>query len=506
MNELVCPSCQTAFAIDEAGYADILRQVRDEAFESALQERLDLAEHQRESDIELAVAKARAEAEEQRTQLGTDLAAAREQARTAASLAQAAALEQQQKLQSELALARQELKAAAALAKSEQEARLQAASVAKDAEIQKLRAELAARATEGELAVTKAVGQAEKQRDELANQLERTRFEKRLGEQTLKERYEVQLREREEQIERLKDLKAKLSTKMVGETLEQHCEVEFNRLRPTAFRNAYFEKDNDARTGSKGDYIFREADGDVEVVSIMFEMKNENEATATKHRNEDFLKELDKDRREKGCEYAVLVSLLEADNELYNGGIVDMSHRYEKRYVIRPQFFIPMITLLRNANANALAARQELELVRRQNIDVTHFEQELETFKDSFGRNYDLASRKFSTAIEQIDRSIAALQKTKENLLGADNNLRVANRKAQDVTIKKLTRDNPTMRQKFDDLAPVAIWSAPEPTHEQVAPAGRQRKKSPSPVASTPLLPGPDDVITEPIELMLFDE
>lgn len=254
-------------------------------------------------------------------------------------------------------------------------------------------------------------------------------------------------------IERLRDMKAKLSTKMVGETLEQHCEIEFNRIRATAFPYAYFEKDNDARTGSKGDYIFRDYDeAQTEIVSIMFEMKNENDQTATKKKNEDFLKELDRDRTEKGCEYAVLVSLLESDHELYNSGIVDVSHRYPKMYVIRPQFFIPMITLLRNAAMKALQYKTELALVRTQNIDITNFENDLEVFKDAFGRNYDLASRKFATAIDEIDKSIDHLQKTKEALLGADRNLRLANDKAQDVTIKKLTRKNPTMAAKFAEL------------------------------------------------------
>jgi hypothetical protein len=253
-------------------------------------------------------------------------------------------------------------------------------------------------------------------------------------------------------IEYYKDLKVKLSTKMLGETLEQHCEIEFNKLRASAFQNAYFEKDNDARSGSKGDYIFKEVDQDVEIISIMFEMKNEGDETATKKKNEDFLKELDKDRTQKGCEYAVLVSLLEADNELYNTGIVDMSHKYPKMYVIRPQFFIPMITLLRNAALNSLKYKSELALVKEQNIDVSNFEDQLDDFKNSFGRNYRLASDKFKTAIESIDKSIAQLQKTKENLLRSDDNLRIANNKVDDLTIKKLTRGNPTMQQKFEEL------------------------------------------------------
>jgi hypothetical protein len=278
-------------------------------------------------------------------------------------------------------------------------------------------------------------------------------LEKQLAEKSLKDKYETQIKDRDDAIERLRDMKARLSTKMVGETLEQHCETEFNRIRATAFPRAYFEKDNDARTGSKGDYIFRDSDeAGTEIVSIMFEMKNESDRTATKNKNEDFLKELDKDRTEKGCEYAVLVSLLEPDSELYNTGIVDVFHRYPKMYIVRPQFFLPIITLLRNAAMNSLKYKSELALVKAQNIDITNFETELETFKTAFAKNYDLASRHFQTAIEEIDKSIDHLQKTKDALLGTDRNLRLANDKAQDVTIKKLTRGNPTMAAKFAEL------------------------------------------------------
>ncbi|MBX3067384.1 MAG: DUF2130 domain-containing protein [Cryobacterium sp.] len=274
-----------------------------------------------------------------------------------------------------------------------------------------------------------------------------------LAENALKDKYETQIKDRDETIERLKDMKARLSTKMVGETLEQHCEIEFNKIRSTAFPRAYFEKDNDSKTGSKGDFIFRDTDdAGTEIVSIMFEMKNESETTATKHKNEDFLKELDKDRTEKSCEYAVLVSLLEPESELYNTGIVDVSHRYPKMYVIRPQFFIQMITVLRNAAMNALKFKTELAQVRAQNIDVTNFESELDSFKTAFGKNYELATRKFHEAIDEIDKSIDRLQKVKDALLGSERNLRLANDKAQDVTIKKLTRGNPTMEQKFAEL------------------------------------------------------
>jgi hypothetical protein len=297
--------------------------------------------------------------------------------------------------------------------------------------------------------VTEAVGIIEKERDELKNGIKQVQVEMQLSERSLKE----QIKDRDDAIERLKDMKARLSTKMVGETLEQHCETEFNRVRSMAFPRAYFEKDNDARTGSKGDYIFRDSDdAGTEIISIMFEMKNESDRTATKSKNEDFLKELDRDRTEKGCEYAILVSLLESDNELYNTGIVDVFHRYPKMYVIRPQFFLPMITLLRNAASNSLKYKTELALVKAQNIDITQFESQLETFKTAFSKNYDFASRNFQTAIAEIDKSIDHLQKTKDALIGADRNLRLANDKAQDVTIKKLTRGNPTMATKFAEL------------------------------------------------------
>ncbi|MFA7257049.1 MAG: DUF2130 domain-containing protein [Kiritimatiellales bacterium] len=330
---------------------------------------------------------------------------------------------------------------------------MQKAAATKDAEIQALKSKLDAGDVAKQLAVTQALSAVEKERDKLANALKQSELEKQLAEKALKDKYETQIKDRDDAIERLRDMKARLSTKMVGETLEQHCETEFNRIRATAFPRAYFEKDNDASTGSKGDYIFRDMDeAGTEIVSIMFEMKNENDGTATKKKNEDFLKELDKDRAEKGCEYAVLVSMLEPDSELYNTGIVDVFHRYPKMYVVRPQFFIPIITLLRNAAMKSLEYKTELALVKAQNIDVTHFEADLEAFKSGFARNYDLASRKFQTAIDEIDKTITHLQKTKEALLGSENNLRLANDKAQDVTVKKLTRGNPTMAAKFAEL------------------------------------------------------
>ena len=331
----------------------------------------------------------------------------------------------------------------------------------KEAEVAELRAQLNATRTEKQLAVTEAVAKVEKERDQLANELKSKDTEKQLLESSLKEKFLGDLKAKDdiikikdEEIEFRKDMKAKLSTKMVGETLEQHCEIEFEKLRATAFQRAEFGKDNDARTGSKGDYIYREFDEQgTEIISIMFEMKNENDETATKKTNESFLKELDKDRREKSCEYAVLVTLLEADNDLYNSGIVDKSHQYEKMYVVRPQFFIPIITLLRNAAMNSLRYKQELALVRSQNIDITNFEDNMEKFKEGFARNYDLASRKFSDAIEGIDKTIQQLEKTKKALLSSENNLRLANDKAQDLTIKHLTKGNPTMAAKFDDIS-----------------------------------------------------
>ena len=342
----------------------------------------------------------------------------------------------------------------------EKEAAVKLAQAEKDTEIAQLKSKIDSLETEKSLAINEAVAQKEKeisqQKEKIAllnGQIETNEKTAQLKEQTLKENYEEKLKGKDEQIAYYRDLKARQSTKMVGETLEQHCEIEFNKLRATGFQNAYFEKDNDAKTGSKGDFIFREfADDGTEFVSIMFEMKNEMDETATKHKNEDFFKELDKDRNEKKCEYAVLVSLLEADNELYNTGIVDVSYKYPKMYVIRPQFFIPMITLLRNASLNALQYKQELAVIRSQNIDISHFEEDMNDFKDKFSRNYRLASEKFKKAIDEIDKTIDHLQKTKEALLSSENNLRLANNKAEELSIKRLTRNNPTMAAKFAEL------------------------------------------------------
>src|SRR5450830_1793670 len=529
MHEIICPHCAKAFKIDEAGYANILKQVHDSAFEQQLHERLELAEKDKRNAIELAQAKIASEmqraatikdveiqelktkldgeevarklavaealslVERDRDALSNELEQAKNEKQTASQLAEVRLANELQRtastkdaeiqelraklageemarklavaealsivekdrdaLSNELEQAKNDKQTASQLAEAKLANELQRTTTTKDAEIQALKAKLDAIEVSQRLAITEAVGAVEKERDDLKGSVARAELEKQLAEKSLKDKYETQIKDRDDAIERLRDMKARLSTKMVGETLEQHCETEFNRIRATAFPRAYFEKDNDARTGSKGDYIFRDSDdAGTEIVSIMFEMKNEGDLTVTKNKNEDFLRELDKDRTEKGCEYAVLVSLLEPESELYNTGIVDVFHRYPKMYIVRPQFFLPMITLLRNASMNSLKYKSELALVKAQNVDVTNFETELETFKTAFGKNYELASKRFQTAIDEIDKSIDHLQKTKEALLGTDRNLRLANDKAQDVTIKKLTRDNPTMAIKFEDL------------------------------------------------------
>ena len=460
MHEIICPHCGKAFKIDEAGYADILKQVRDSDFERQLHERLELAEQDKRNAVELAQAKVTSELQKATSAKDAEiqeLKARLDAGEVARQLAVAQALSAVEKdrdaLASELVQLKQDMQAESKLADAKLLNELQKTAAVKEAEIQELKAKLDASNIAQRLAITEAVSAVEKEREELRSGLQRAELEKDLAAKSLKEKYETQIKDRDDAIERLRDMKAKLSTKMIGETLEQHCETEFNRIRATAFPRAYFEKDNDSRTGSKGDYIFRDLDeASTEIVSIMFEMKNESDETATKKKNEDFLKELDKDRAEKGCEYAVLVSLLEPESELYNTGIVDVFHRYPKMYVVRPQFFIPIITLLRNAAMNSLKYKSELALVKSQNIDITNFESELDTFKTAFAKNYDLASKRFQTAIDEIDKSIDHLQKTKEALLGTDRNLRLANDKAQDVTIKKLTRGNPTMATKFAEL------------------------------------------------------
>ena len=460
MHDIICPRCSKAFKIDETGYADILKQVRDSEFDQQLHDRLALAEKEKINAVELAQSKLANELQQASAIKDAAIAELKGQLQSAEvsqELAVAQALNALEKerdaLANDLLQAQKYRQAAEALAKAELTNELQKNAAAKETEIQSLKAQLDAKETSQKLAVNEAVSQVEKERDALKNDLGRAEIEKQLAANALKDKYETQIKDRDEAIERLRDLKARLSTKMVGETLEQHCETDFNRIRATAFPKAYFEKDNDAKGGSKGDYIFRDMDDSgTEIVSIMFEMKNENDATATKKRNEEFLKELDKDRLEKGCEYAVLVSLLEPDSELYNTGIIDVSHRYPKMYVVRPQFFIPIITLLRNASMNSLKYKTELALVKSQNIDITNFESKLDTFKALFARNYDLASNHFKNAIQEIDKSISHLQKTRSALLNSENNLRLANEKSQEVTIKKLTRGNPTMAAKFAEI------------------------------------------------------
>ena len=417
MPEIKCPKCGNVFQVDESDYESIVRQIRDHEFQDELDRRIRDIEEKKEQELQVKL------------------------------------MRQQQSQQEELSKKEMALK--------EAELRLSDMKTKSESQIKELEAKIAAGDTEKKL----AVAEAQSKKDEeiaaknnelikLQGQLQNKDAEMKLKENSLKESYDQQLKFKDEEIERIKDFKAKQSTKMIGESLEQHCQNEFNSLRMTAFPNAYFEKDNDARTGSKGDFIFREASEDgTEFISIMFEMKNEMETTATKHKNEDFFKELDKDRKEKGCEYAVLVSMLEADNDFYNNGIVDVSYRYDKMYVIRPQFFIPMITLLRNAALNSLKYQRELAIVRDQQIDITNFEANMNAFKEGFGRNYRIASEKFQIAIAEIDKTIDHLEKTKKALLSSDNNLRLANDKAEDLSIKKLTKNAPSVRAMFDEAA-----------------------------------------------------
>ena len=420
MNEIICPHCKKAFKIDEAGFADILKQVRDHQFQEEINERLKLAETEKQNAVKLAEAQIK------------------------------------NMLQDQLAKKDQELLAL----KAQKEVELSQKLSQKEQELAQLKSQISNSEMEKQLAVSNATKAIEKERDSLANAIKMQETEKELLKKSLIEQYTAELKEKdviikhkEEEIALRKDMKTRLSTKMIGETLEQHCENEFNKLRATAFQGAYFEKDNDSKTGSKGDFIYKENDeAGNEIISIMFEMKNEGDETATKKRNEDFLKELDKDRTEKKCEYAVLVSMLEIDNEYYNTGIVDVSHRFPKMYVVRPQFFIPIISLLRNAAMNSLQYKAELALMRNQNIDITNFEEKMNKFKEGFARNYDLASRKFQEAIAGIDKTIKELEKTKAALLSSENNLRLANEKTEDLTIKKLTHGNPTMKAKFDEL------------------------------------------------------
>ena len=461
MNDIICPHCTKAFKIDETGYANIVKQIHDKEFEQQLSSRLELAEREKKSAVILAntqaqslLQKTTAEKDAAIFALQTKLEASNTARDIAVSSAIAEIERERDSLLNKLAQAKLDYQSASELSAAKVLSELQTTAAQKDAVIQDLNAKLNAAEVEQRLALKEAISEIERERDTLKSGLERSVIERQLAEAALKDKYQTQIKDRDDAIERLRDMKARLSTKMVGETLEQHCETEFNRIRATAFPRAYFEKDNDSRTGSKGDYIFKDSNEEgTEIVSIMFEMKNEADRTATKQKNEDFLKELDKDRVEKGCEYAVLVSLLEPESDLYNTGIVDVFYRYPKMYVIRPQFFIPIITLLRNAAMNALKYKSELALVRSQNIDITNFESQLEVFKTGFSRNYDLASRQFETAIDEIDKSMSHMQKTKDALLKTANNLRLANEKAQDVTIKRLTKGNQTMADKFSEIS-----------------------------------------------------
>ena len=461
MHEIICPHCKKAFKIDEAGYADILKQVRDDDFDQQLHNRLELAEKEKLNAVQLAKSEISNEMQKAATAKDSkiqELKSLLETGEVSKKLAVTEALSNVQKerdaLANELEQAKRDKQTSSELASAKLTNELQVTTATKNKEIQELKTKLDNIQLEQKVAISGAVNLVEKERDELKSSLKHAELEKQIAEKSLKDKYETQIKDRDDAIERLRDMKARMSTKMVGETLEQHCDTEFNRIRSTAFPRAYFEKDNDARGGSKGDYIFRDTDeAGTEIVSIMFEMKNEMDTTVTKKRNEDFLKELDKDRTEKGCEYAVLVSLLEPESELYNSGIVDVFHRYPKMYIVRPQFFLPIITLLRNASMKSLEYKTELALVKAQSVDITNFENDLDSFKTAFAKNYDLASRKFQTAIDEIDKSIDHLQKTKNALMSTDRNLRLANDKSQDVTIKKLTRRNPTMAAKFDELS-----------------------------------------------------
>lgn len=423
MNEIKCPNCGTIFKIDETEYDSIVKQIRDKEFEKEISLREQEHTKDKESAIKLAEAHLREELTKQLTERDLEITNLKSELKTKEEQTQSK-LEQEYKDE----LNKREL------------------------EISELKNKIKLQESKSELEIQKAITEKDKKISDLNSELVVRSKEFELKQNSIKDSYESKLKDKDEQIAYYKDFKAKQSTKMIGESLEQHCSIEFNRLRPL-FKNAYFDKDNDARTGSKGDFIFRDYDDDGnEIVSIMFEMKNEADTTATKHKNEDFFKELDKDRKEKKCEYAVLVSLLESDNDYYNDGIVDVSHLYEKMYVIRPQFFIPLITLIRNLANKSLDYRKELELIKNQNIDITHFEENINAFKEGFGRNYRLASERFAKAIEEIDKTIDHLQKTKEHLLKTDDNLRLANNKAEDLSIKKLAHNNPTVTKLFEDL------------------------------------------------------
>lgn len=465
MQEIKCPKCGEVFVVDESGYANIVKQVRDKEFAKELKKReeelkdaqqkdLDLVRLEQKNQLDKALSAKDSELSEKEKKI-QELEACIKNNEISRNLAVSEAVNAKEK---EISQKNDEINAL--------KADYIAKNMEQDKEIAKLQAQLANGENEKKMAVSEARQLKDKELAEknteiirLKDQLSNKDTEKQLGEESLKREYEAklkhkdeQLKEKDEQVDYYKDFKARQSTKMVGESLEQHCLTQFNSLRMTAFPTAYFEKDNDAKSGSKGDFIFRESVEGTEFISIMFEMKNEMDETATKHKNEDFFKELDKDRREKKCEYAVLVSLLEMDNELYNNGIVDVSYRYEKMYVIRPQFFIPMITLLRNAALNSLKYRQELEAAKNQQLDIANFEENMNAFKQGFGRNYEIASKKFKTAIDEIDKTITHLQKTKDALLSSENQLRLANNKAEDLSIKKLTKNAPSVRKMFEEI------------------------------------------------------
>lgn len=453
MQEIKCPNCGEVFQVDESGYAQIAQQVRDKEFEKELSRREKELDAKREN--ELTIARMEQEKSHQAELTKKDQKLAEKDRLIEQLQAQLASSETEKRLAVTEAVQTKEKESDAAVNQREQQL------IEKEQEIARLKAQLDKADTEKKLAVTEALQAKDKELadrnteiTDLKGKLISKETENELKERSLKEQYEEKLKMKDEQLEYYKDFKARQSTKMIGESLEQHCLAQFNSIRMTAFPNAYFEKDNDARTGSKGDFIFRESDeSGTEFISIMFEMKNEADGTATKHKNEDFFRELDKDRREKSCEYAVLVSMLEIDSELYNNGIVDVSYRYEKMYVIRPQFFIPIITLLRNAALNSLKYQRELQIVKNQQLDILHFEENMNTFKEGFARNFELASRRFHEAIEDIDKTIKALEKTKADLLSSDRNLRLANDKAQDLSIKKLTRGAPSVKEMFDELS-----------------------------------------------------
>lgn len=451
MNEIKCPNCGEVFVMDASRYAQIVQQVRDQEFKAELNRRAEEIEKRKKTDVELV----KSEQKQEFDQLlnSKDLELSKKEREIEQLKAQISEKDSEKQLALHEAIRQKEHEQKNAVDKKNEEI------VKKEQIILQLKSQLEKSDTEKKLAVSEVMEKKDKLLSEkmaeiieLKGQLSNKEAEQKLNEESLKKEYDIQLKLKEEQIEQYKDFKAKLSTKMIGESLEQHCLNQFNSLRMTAFPTAYFEKDNDIKTGSKGDFIFRDTTDGMEFISIMFEMKNEMDTTATKHKNEDFFKELDKDRREKKCEYAVLVSLLEPDNELYNNGIVDVSYKYEKMYVIRPQFFIPIITLLRNAALNTVRYRRALALARNQQIDILHFEENMDAFKKGFARNYRLASERFKTAIDEIDNTIKHLQKTKEALLSSENNLRLANEKADDLSIKKLTKGAPRVRQMFDEI------------------------------------------------------